>query len=46
MNIMLTGPRGAGKTTVARHALGMLDLPDPGGYFTEPIGDPATLVVR
>jgi len=40
MNIMLTGPRGAGKTTVAQGALYILGVDEPAGYFTEPIGDP------
>jgi nucleoside-triphosphatase THEP1 len=47
MNIMLTGPRGAGKTTVAQDALDMLmeievlGLLDVDGYLTDAIGDPA-----
>ena len=47
MNIMLIGPRGAGKTTVAQGALAMLNglyllgRLSIRGYYTEPIGDPA-----
>ncbi len=46
MNIMLTGARNVGKTTVARLTLDTLevreglDLDDVGGFFTEPLGDP------
>lgn len=40
MNIMLTGPRGAGKTTAAQTTLEMLEADDLAGYFTEPMGDP------
>ena len=39
-NILLTGPRGAGKTTAVLRVLGMLRMVTLGGYLTEPVGDP------
>lgn len=44
MNIMLAGPRGAGKTTVVKHVIEILyafEVFEVGGYLTAPIGDPA-----
>ncbi len=41
MNIMLTGPRGAGKSTIVMRIRNCFLMFSVGGYVTESIGDPA-----